>query len=260
MKFFKSVENKEEKDRLIMEYAPLVKYIAHRIAVKLPPHIEVDDLINTGIIGLIDAAEKYDPDRGIKFKTYAEFRIRGAILDELRAQDWAPRSLRKKVSMVEETFRSLEQKLGRPPSEEEVAKKLEIEVDELKKTIEQSASFALISLDELPGDLSSGKKRSLLALTANSGKNDPFTQLNLNEVRDRISGFIDKLPSQERLVVSLYYYDELTMKEIGKVLSITESRVSQIHSRALIRLRGKMTKPTRQNSYKGLPQFIDNVL
>ncbi len=260
MKFLKKVEEAEEKDRLIREYAPLVKYIAHRIAVKLPPHIEIDDLINTGIIGLIDAAEKFDPDRGIQFKTYAEFRIRGTILDELRAQDWVPRSLRKKVSRLGQVVRVLEQKFGRPPSDEEVAENMNIDMEELYKTIEQSAGFSLLNLEDLSGNLSRNKRRALLTHLSSSDKKNPLILLNIHEVRNKLAAFIDELPSQERLVISLYYFDELTMKEIGKVMDITESRVSQIHSRALIRLRGKLKKITSGDLLEALNGFTESIL
>ena len=223
------------KDRLIVEYAPLVKYIAHRIAMRLPPQIEVDDLINSGILGLIDAVEKFDPSKEVKFKTYAEIRIKGAILDELRAMDWIPRSVRKIINKLVDAYHELEQQLGRPALDEEIAKLLGLKMDVFYLLLKQAAGVPLISLDGLVDH--EEKRRSILNCLEDPKSTNAFGILGLSEVKDVLAKAIDDLPEKEQNVISLYYYDELTMKEIGKVLDLTESRVSQIHTKAIMRLR-----------------------
>jgi len=224
-----------ERDRLIMEYAPLVKYIAHRIAMRLPPQIEVDDLINSGILGLIDAIEKFDPSKEVKFKTYAEIRIKGAILDELRAMDWIPRSIRKVINRLMDAYHELEQKLGRPARDEEIAEQLGLKIEEFYELIKQAAGVPLISLNGLVDR--DEKRRNIVSCLEDPKSANAFGILGLSEVKDAIAKAIDDLPEKEKQVISLYYYDELTMKEIGKVLDLTESRVSQIHTKAVLRLR-----------------------
>lgn len=224
-----------KRDRLIVEYAPLVKYIANRIAMRLPPHIDVDDLINSGVLGLIDAIEKFDPSKEVKFKTYAEIRIKGAILDELRAMDWVPRSIRKVINKFMGAYHELEQQLGRPAKDEEMAELLGLEMEEFYKLLKQSAGVPLISLDVLVDY--DDKKRNILSCLGDPKSVNGFGIMGLSEVKDAIAQAIDDLPEKEKQVISLYYYDELTMKEIGKVLNLTESRVSQIHTKAVLRLR-----------------------
>ena len=224
-----------KRDRLIVEYAPLVKYIANRIAMRLPPHIDVDDLINSGVLGLIDAIEKFDPSKEVKFKTYAEIRIKGAILDELRAMDWVPRSIRKVINKFMGAYHELEQQLGRPAKDEEMAELLGLEMEEFYKLLKQSAGVPLISLDVLVDY--DEKKRNILSCLGDPKSVNGFGIMGLSEVKDAIAKAIDDLPEKEKQVISLYYYDELTMKEIGKVLDLTESRVSQIHTKAVLRLK-----------------------
>lgn len=224
-----------KRDRLIVEYAPLVKYIANRIAMRLPPHIDVDDLINSGVLGLIDAIEKFDPSKEVKFKTYAEIRIKGAILDELRAMDWIPRSIRKVINKMMGAYHELEQQLGRPAKDEEMAELLGLEMEEFYKLLKQSAGVPLISLDVLVDY--DDKKRNILSCLGDPKSVNGFGIMGLSEVKDAIAQAIDDLPEKEKQVISLYYYDELTMKEIGKVLDLTESRVSQIHTKAVLRLK-----------------------
>jgi RNA polymerase sigma factor for flagellar operon FliA len=207
---------------------------------RLPPHIEVDDLISVGVLGLMDAISKYDSSRGAKFKTYAEFRVRGAILDELRALDWVPRSIRQKASAVEKVVRSLEAKLRRLPEDEEVAKEMDLTLDQFYRTIDETKSVPVFSLEDLGIAKESGEQQSLLDCLAGKADADPQTQIRLIELKEIIAKAIDTLPEKERLMVSLYYYEELTMKEIGTVLDITESRVSQIHSKAVLHLRTKL--------------------
>ncbi len=227
---------------VILEYAPLIKYIAYRIAVRLPPYIDINDLISSGIIGLMDAIEKYDPSRGAKFRTYAEFRIKGAMLDELRSLDWIPRSVRQKASELENVYFKLEQRLGRAAYDEEVADALNIDMDEYFNILKKASPIPIFSFDDLWDGDKGGEKKNSLDCLADSKDSDPQTSLKLNEIKNIIARAIDGLPEQERIMVSLYYYEELTMKEIGEVLGITESRISQIHTKAVLRLRGKLKK------------------
>jgi len=232
-----TTENREE---VIKRYSPMIKYVANRIAMRLPPHIEVDDLISVGVLGLMDAISKYDSSRGAKFKTYAEFRVRGAILDELRAMDWVPRSIRQKASNVDKVVQSLQAKLSRAPEDEEVAKEMGLSLDQFHDTLNETKSIPIFSLEDLGIAKESGEQQSLLDCLAGKADADPQTQIRLIELKEIIAKAIDALPEKERLMVSLYYYEELTMKEIGAVLEITESRVSQIHSKAVYRLRTKL--------------------
>tara|TARA_B100001079_G_C16245043_1_gene440738 strand:- start:12 stop:773 length:762 start_codon:yes stop_codon:yes gene_type:complete len=232
-----TTENREE---VIKRYSPMIKYVANRIAMRLPPHIEVDDLISVGVLGLMDAISKYDSSRGAKFKTYAEFRVRGAILDELRAMDWVPRSIRQKASKVDKVVQELQVKLSRSPEDEEVAKEMGISLDQFHDTLNETKSIPIFSLEDLGIAKESGEQQSLLDCLAGKADADPQTQIRLIELKEIIAKAIDALPEKERLMVSLYYYEELTMKEIGAVLEITESRVSQIHSKAVYRLRTKL--------------------
>ena len=232
-----TTENREE---VIKRYSPMIKYVANRIAMRLPPHIEVDDLISVGVLGLMDAISKYDSSRGAKFKTYAEFRVRGAILDELRAMDWVPRSIRQKASNVDKVVQSLQAKLSRSPEDEEVAKEMGLSLDQFHDTLNETKSIPIFSLEDLGIAKESGEQQSLLDCLAGKADADPQTQIRLIELKEIIAKAIDALPEKERLMVSLYYYEELTMKEIGAVLEITESRVSQIHSKAVYRLRTKL--------------------
>ena len=232
--------NLENLEAVVAEYSPMVKYVANRIALRLPPHIEVEDLISVGVMGLIDAIEKYDPARGAKFKTYAEFRVRGAILDELRSMDWVPRSIRQKASQIDAVIQKLQAKFGRPPEDEEVAKKLGVSLDQFFDTLNETRSMPVLSLDDLNIVKETGGQQSLLDCLAGKVDADPQVQFRLNELKEIIAKTIDTLPEKERLVISLYYYKELTMSEIGVVLNVTESRVSQIHSKTMLRLRTKL--------------------
>ena len=232
-----TAENQEE---VIKRYSPMIKYVANRIAMRLPPHIEVDDLISVGVLGLMDAITKYDSSRGAKFKTYAEFRVRGSILDESRSMDWVPRSIRQKASKVDKVVQGLQAKLRRTPEDEEVAKEMGLSLDQFHETLNETKSIPIFSLEDLGIAKESGDQQSLLDCLAGKADADPQTQVRLVELKEIIAKAIDALPEKERLMVSLYYYEELTMKEIGAVLDITESRVSQIHSKAVYRLRTKL--------------------
>jgi len=233
--------NRAEKDRLIMEYAPLIRYIAQKIAIRLPSNIELDDLISSGVIGLMDAIEKYDPTRDNKFKTYAEFRVRGAILDELRAQDWVPRSVRDKAKLLDKTIVRLESDLGRSPTDEEVAECLSVSMEEFHELINQTRPVSLLSIDDA-ATFSNVDKKSILNILDSCKLSNPFNQLNLKSVKEVVTKAIEELPEKQRLVLSLYYYEDLNLKEIGKVLRVTESRVSQLHAQAVTRLRAKLAQ------------------
>ena len=228
-----------QKDKLIMEYAPLIKFIAQKIAIRLPSNIELDDLISSGVIGLMDAIEKYDPSRDNTFKTYAEFRIRGAILDELRAQDWVPRSVRDKAKLLDRTMVKLEADLGRTATDEEVAEKLGLSMSEFHDLVNQVRPVSLLSIDE-QATFSNVDKKSILSILDGCKISNPFNQLKLKTVKEIVTQSINDLPEKQRLVLSLYYYEDLNLKEIGKVLRVTESRVSQLHAQAISKLRGRL--------------------
>jgi RNA polymerase sigma factor for flagellar operon FliA len=232
-----------KRNEMILEYLPLVKFIASRIASRLPNHIETCDLVNAGVIGLIDAIEKFDAGRKIKFKTYAEFRVKGAILDELRSLDWVPRSTRQKASRLEKAYAELEQRLGRAASDAEMVEYLGITTQEFDVLLRDAKGVALISLEDLQGrDHDDHYERNLLEYLADPEALSPSQLLNLDQIYRIVAETIDQIPEKERLVISLYYYEELTMKEIGEILAITESRVSQIHTKAILRLRGRLSK------------------
>ncbi len=228
------------RDKLILEYAPLIKYISQKIAARLPANIELDDLMSSGVIGLMDAIEKYDASRDNKFKTYAEFRIRGAILDELRAQDWVPRSVREKAKQLERCYARIEQSKGRQATEEEVCEELGISAEEFHDMLNQVKSVALLSYDDV-SSFSKADKRALHGLgEGGSRAPTPFNEVNVASVKKIIADAITDLPEKQRLVLSLYYYEDLNLKEIGRVLDVTESRVSQLHTQAVLRLKARL--------------------
>jgi RNA polymerase sigma factor for flagellar operon FliA len=231
---------RNQKEELIREYSSLIKFIAQKIAVRLPPNIELDDLMSAGSIGLMDAIDKWDPTRDNKFKTYAEFRIRGAMLDELRSQDWVPRSVRDKSKALDRTVAALENEIGRVPTEEEVSTKLNMPIDEFHDLVNQVRPVSLLSIDDQP-TFSDSDKKSIANLLEGAKSGNPFNQLNLKVVKDLVAKAIEELPERQRLVLSLYYFEDLNLKEIGQVLQVTESRVSQLHAQAVIRLRAKLT-------------------
>ncbi len=235
-----------EREQLILEHLPQIKYIAQRISTKLPAHVELNDLVSAGVLGLLDAIEKFDPTRGVKFKTYAELRIKGAILDSLRSLDWAPRSLRKKSKDLEKIYKDLEQRLGRPATDKEVCDEMDITLEEFYELIDQIKGLTLGSFQELTSQEDDRNSEPLVKYVPDAPQMDPFFMFHKTEVHNILGGAIDALPKKERLVVSLYYYDELTMKEIGKVLGVNESRVSQLHTKAMLRLRTKLRKVKEQ--------------
>ncbi len=227
------------RDQLITEYLPYVKRIVHRLAVHLPSTVDIDDLMNVGVIGLIQAVDRYDPRRDNKFMTYAIFRIKGAVLSELRARDFLSRSNRRKIRELESVYLRLEQKLGREADDREIARELGVDLEQVYRT-KQMSSISFISLEEL-GISSRDEKEKLLNYLVDT-EDDALVMTKLKELKEAMAQAIRQLPEKERLVISLYYLDELTMKETGKVLGITESRVSQIHSQAILHLRAKLRK------------------
>jgi RNA polymerase sigma factor for flagellar operon FliA len=229
-----------EREQKLMEYLPLVKYIAGRIAIGLPKSVELDDLINAGVVGLIEAHANFDTSKGVKFESYASMRIRGSILDELRAIDWAPRSTRAKSREMERSISALQNTLGRSPSEQEIAENLDVSIDDLYKLLDDLSSTTLLSLDELTYGSDYDKPVALVDTLKSQENTDALTDLEREEMRNMLVDSIGLLTDQERLVIALYYYEELTLKEIGQVMELSESRVSQIHTKAVLSLRGKL--------------------
>ncbi len=229
-----------KRNELIVKYAPLIKYVAGRLAMKLPPNVDVNDLISAGVMGLIDAINRFDPSRNIQFKTFAEFRIRGAMLDELRSLDWVPRSIRKKAAMLEKAYLELEQELGRPAEDDEVAKALGLSLEEFYRLLEETKTVSFVDIDSIKRKIPDLNEEDIFDLIEDPDQPDPFEDCELLELRDLLAESIDELPEKEKLVVSLYYYEGLTMREIGEILGYTESRISQLHSKALTRLRAKL--------------------
>ena len=227
--------NDSDKEELIKSYLPLVKKVVHRLSGRLPKDVDLREMLNSGIIGLVDALEKYDPRHDTNFSTYAQFRIRGAILDSFRSQDWLPRSLRFKSHKIELAYRRIEQRLGRPATDEEVASELGVSVDELQKLLGEVGSIVMLSFEEL--GFGHGEERFHADEWLPSKAQDPLHRLMGTEKISLIARALDRLPEKERLVISLYFYEELNLKEIGEILGVTESRASQIRSRALIRLK-----------------------
>lgn len=232
--------DQELRDRLVLHYAPLVKYVAGRVGTGLPSHVEVSDLIQSGIFGLVDAIEKFEPERGLKFETYAMQRIRGAILDDLRSQDWVPRSVRSRARDVERALERLEAKYQRTASDAELAAELELSVDDLRELFAQLQMTSVVALDDL---ISFGSTTASLAETLPDDRaEDPIATLVDRDSRRQLAEAVERLSERDRVVVTLYYFENLTLAEIGKVLGVTESRVCQLHTRAVLRLRSKLTE------------------
>ncbi len=231
----------EREDQLV-DYLPLVKYIAGRLAIGLPRSVEMDDLINAGVVGLIEAYHNFDVEKGVKFETYASLRIRGSILDELRGMDWVPRSTRARSREIERTISKLENALGRSPTEGELAEGLGVELSEYYHMIDDVSSASLLSLDELTYGDDDDKPVPLVDTLRSHDQPSALVNLEREEMRDLLADSLGELTEQERLVVALYYYEELTLKEIGQVLELSESRVSQLHTKAVLGLRAKLRK------------------
>lgn len=233
------------RDRLVEQYAPLVKYVAGKVAVGMPHNVEFDDLVGYGVFGLFDAIEKFDPDKHVKFKTYAVTRIRGAIFDELRSIDWVPRSVRQKSREIEDAVRRLESSLGRTASDAEIAKELNMSVKEFEKTMLKVSGTAIMSLNDVWYTGEDNDKVSIADSIESPDSLQPDTIVEKDEIRRVIIESIHQLPEKEKKVLVLYYYEDLTLKEIGQVLEVTESRVSQLHTKAIMRLRAKLTNIKR---------------
>jgi RNA polymerase sigma factor for flagellar operon FliA len=242
---FKDTGDTSLRERLILHYSPLVKYVAGRVGVGLPPNIEQADLVSYGIFGLIDAIEKFDLERAIKFETYAISRIRGAIIDELRSIDWIPRSVRYKAREVEKAYAALEAKLRRTPTEQEVAEELGISTTDLRQIFSQVSFVNVLALDELLNTGGEkGDKLSLVDTLEDSKAEDPVQAFEAEEMKYLLAGAINTLPEREKIVVTLYYYEGLTLAEIGQVLGVTESRICQMHTKAVLQLRAKLAEQT----------------
>lgn len=240
---YKERDEIEARDELIIHYAHLVKYVANRLAINLSSVVEVDELVSYGIEGLIDAIEKFDHKRNIKFETYAITRIRGSIIDGLRAMDWVPVSVRQKSKELEKTFSALEARLGRSATDAEVAAELGIGVKEFSSLLREVASSTIISLDDfIPGEDGDDRKKRIVDMLEDDNASDALELLELGEVKDLLAQTISRLPDKEKTVVYLYYYEGLTLKEIGAVLTLSESRISQLHTKAILRLRGSLSK------------------
>jgi RNA polymerase sigma factor for flagellar operon FliA len=238
---YKDESDEKARERLVLAYAPLVKYVAGRMSSGLPSHVEEADLISYGLLGLISAIERFDPAREIKFETFAITRIKGSIIDELRSLDWVPRSVRTKAREIEKVNAKLEHELHRAPTDQEMADKLGISVEEFQESLVRISNSSVVALDELwTVSDASGDQVSLLDTIQDPQAVDPAKEMDTTEMKDRLADAIARLPEREKLVVALYYYENLTLREIGEVLGVTESRVSQLHTKAVLRLKSRL--------------------
>ena len=243
---YQSTRDPGVRDRLILTYAPLVKYVAGRLGSGLPAHVEEADLVSYGLLGLIGAIDRFDPEREIKFETYAVARIRGAIIDELRSLDWVPRSVRTRAREIERAIAELERRLHRAPTDEEIAKQVGITVEELEDSLTEISRSSIAALDELWTATAGGDQVALIDTIEDTSGPDPQGALAQTELKEALGEAIARLPEREKLVVTLYYYEELTLREIGEVLGVTESRVSQLHTKAILRLKARLAGGVRE--------------
>jgi RNA polymerase sigma factor for flagellar operon FliA len=242
-------KDQASRDRLILTYAPLVKYVAGRLGSGLPAHVDENDLVSYGLLGLIGAIERFDPNRDIKFETYAIARIKGSIIDELRALDWVPRSVRSRARDIERAIGELERKLMRAPTDEEISEKLGVTTDELNNSLTEIGRSSIAALDELwtVSSTGGGDQVALIDTIEDTQGPEPQSELAQTELKEALGEAIARLPEREKLVVTLYYYEELTLREIGEVLGVTESRVSQLHTKAILRLKARLAgSPARE--------------
>lgn len=238
---YKQYGDEAARERLVLAYSPVVKYVAGRMSSGLPAHIDEADLISFGLLGLINAIERFDLDREIKFETYAIARIKGSIIDELRSLDWVPRSVRARAREIERTNAELENELQRAPTDDEIAGAMNISVEDFQEMLTEITNSSVVALDELwTISDTSGDQVSLLDTIKDPAAVDPATEVDMTEVKDRLADAVARLPEREKLVVALYYYENLTLREIGEVLDVTESRVSQLHTKAVLRLKSRL--------------------
>ena len=242
MQVLKAELSEEEKERIINDSLPFIKYTAYRLAHRLPPQLSVSDLISVGVMGLLDALQRYTEGR-VKLNTFVEYRIKGAMLDELRSQDWMPRSLKDKVNQIRKAHRQLEKELGRAPYEEEVAKSLSITLDEYYRTLQSANNAVVFSFEDFRDHAQEEGDLDVTECIPDASIKSPLEQLEDSSTREALARHIQNLPEKEKLILSLYYWEELTMKEIGRVMSLSEGRVCQLHNQALIRLKAQMPAP-----------------
>jgi RNA polymerase sigma factor for flagellar operon FliA len=239
--------NKQEFEKCVLDNLYIVKIIASKLYARIPSGIELEDLVHTGILGLIDAVRKYDPTKGTRFSTYASLRIKGAILDELRNLDWASRSLRRKIKEIEQAFEALEIKLGRPPKEEEVAESLGMPLPAFQKLLNESRGVGIGVFRIALEDETNIPDEKMLNYYMDEDRSSPALFMEKSEMKDLIASFINELPHKEKLVLNLYHLEDLNLKEVGKIMALTESRISQIRTAAILRLRGKLADMARKN-------------
>ncbi len=238
---FKQNRDPQIRDLFVRQYAPLVKYVAGKVAMGMPHNVEFDDLVGFGVFGLFDAIKKFDPDKHVKFKTYAVTRIRGAIFDELRSIDWVPRSVRQKTREIEDTIHRLESSLGRAASDQEIADEMRMTTKEFQKTMMKISGTSILSLNDVWYTGDDNDKVSIVDSIESPSSLNPDIIVEKDEIKRVIIQAITELPEKEKKVLVLYYYEDLTLKEIGKILEVTESRISQLHTKAIMRLRAKLT-------------------
>ncbi|NIM16838.1 MAG: FliA/WhiG family RNA polymerase sigma factor [Candidatus Aminicenantes bacterium] len=239
--------NKQEFEKCVLDNLYIVKIIASKLYARIPSGIELEDLVHTGILGLIDAVRKYDPTKGTRFSTYASLRIKGAILDELRNLDWASRSLRRKIKEIEQAFEALEIKLDRPPKEEEVAESLGLPLSVFQKLLNESRGVGIGVFRIALEDETNISDEKMLNYYMDEDRSSPALFMEKSEMKDLIASFINELPQKEKLVLNLYHLEDLNLKEVGKIMALTESRISQIRTAAILRLRGKLADVARKN-------------
>jgi len=239
MQAYKTEIGEQEKEKLINNSLPFIKYTAYRLSKRLPPHLSVEDLISVGVAGLLEALQRFTEGR-VKFTTFAEYRIKGAMLDELRAHDWVPRSLKDKVTLIKRAHMKLEQELGRVPDEEEIAKSVNMPLNEYRRALQDVSNAVVFSFEDFNEQLGDGGEINVTDSIPDPHAKTPLQLYEDKDTRDLLARQIDTLPHKEKLVLSLYYWDELTMKEIGNVLDLTEGRVCQLHNQALIRLKAQL--------------------
>lgn len=241
-KEYQKARDPKIREFLITKYAPLVKYVAGKVAIGMPQNVEFDDLVSYGTFGLLDAIEKFNPEKEVKFKTYAMTRVRGAIFDELRTIDWIPRSIRQKAKHVEKIIVELENKMGRTVEDEEIAQELDMSLEEFHSLVSKISGTSLVSLNDIWHGSDDSDELSFIETIESPSNNNPDVIVEREETKASIVQAIQKLPDREKKVIVLYYYEDLTLKEIGEVLEVTESRVSQLHTKAIMRLRGRLAQ------------------